>query len=126
MAHDETDRSDRRSFLQAGALATASAMTLAPGTAAAQDAPAKTTALPKRTLGKTGIEMTMLEMGTGALRERGVLDRMLKLAYASGVRTFDTAKAYGTEPGFKKWFEQSPEVRKQIVLVTKDNPNTPR
>ena len=29
MAHDETDRSDRRSFLQAGALATASAMTLA-------------------------------------------------------------------------------------------------
>ena len=126
MAHDETDRSDRRSFLQAGALATASAMTLAPGTAAAQDAPAKTTALPKRTLGKTGIEMTMLEMGTGALRERGVLDRLLRLAFASGVRTFDTAKMYGTEPGFKKWFEQSPEVRKQIVLVTKDNPRTPK
>ncbi len=51
---------------------------------------------------------------------------MLRLAYASGVRTFDTAKAYGTEPGFKKWFEQSPEVRKQIVLVTKDNPRTPK
>jgi aryl-alcohol dehydrogenase-like predicted oxidoreductase len=126
MAHDETDRCDRRSFLQAGALATASAMTLAPAAAAAQDAAAKTTALPKRTLGKTGIEMTMLEMGTGALREKGVLDRLLKLAYASGVRTFDTAKMYGTEPGFKKWFEQSPEVRKQIVLVTKDNPRTPK
>ena len=41
MAHDETDRSDRRSFLQAGALATASAMTLAPAAAAAQDAAAK-------------------------------------------------------------------------------------
>src|ERR1700733_10247889 len=126
MAHDETDRSDRRSFLQAGALATASAITLAPVTAAAQDVPAKTATLPKRILGRTGIEMTMLELGTGALRERGVLDRMLRLAYASGVRTFDTAKAYGTEPGFKKWFEQSPEVRKQIVLVTKDNPNTPK
>jgi predicted aldo/keto reductase-like oxidoreductase len=126
MAHDETDRSDRRSFLQAGALATASAMTLAPATAVAQDAPAKTATLPKRILGRTGIEMTMLELGSGALRERGVLDRMLRLAYASGVRTFDTAKAYGTEPGFKKWFEQSPEVRKQIVLVTKDNPRTPK
>ncbi len=66
MAHDETDRSDRRSFLQAGALATASAMTLAPGTAPAQDAPAKATTLPKRMLGKTGIEMTMLELGSGA------------------------------------------------------------
>jgi uncharacterized protein len=126
MAQGEIDRSDRRSFLQAGALATASAMTLAPAAAAAQDAAAKTTALPKRTLGRTGIEMTMLEMGTGALREKGVLDRLLKLAYASGVRTFDTAKMYGTEPGFKKWFEQSPEVRKQIVLVTKDNPRTPK
>ena len=31
-----------------------------------------------------------------------------------------------TEPGFKKWFERSPEVRKEIVLVTKDNPRVPR
>ena len=92
----------------------------------AQDAPAKTPVLPKRKLGKTGVEITMLEMGTGALRERGVLDRLLRLAYASGVRTFDTAKIYGTEPGFKKWFEQAPEVRKQIVLVTKDKPARPR
>ena len=33
---------------------------------------------------------------------------------------------YGTEPGFKQWFEQSPEVRKEIVLVTKDNPKAPK
>ncbi len=64
-------------------------------------------------------------MGSGALRDRGVLDRIIRLAYASGVRTFDTAKAYGTEPGFKKWLEQSPEVRKEIVLVTKDGPRSP-
>ena len=85
----------------------------------AQEAPAKAQALPKRKLGKTGLEITLLEMGTGALRERGILDRLLRLSFASGVRTFDTAKVYGTEPGYKKWFEQSPEVRKQIVLVTK-------
>ena len=88
--------------------------------------PAKPPILPKRKLGKTGVEITLLEMGTGALREQGVLDRLLRLAFASGVRTFDTAKLYGTEPGFKKWFEQSPEVRKQIVLVTKDEVATPQ
>ena len=125
MAHEETDRSDRRSFLQAGALATAGALGVTPGSDA-QEGAAKATVLPKRKLGKTGLEITMLEMGTGALRERGVLDRLIRLSYASGVRTFDTAKAYGTEPGFKKWFEQSPEVRKQIVLVTKDEPRAPK
>ena len=125
MAQDQTDRSDRRAFLQAGALATASALSAAPGYGA-QDAPAKATTLPKRKLGKTGLEITMLEMGTGALREQGVLERLIRLSYASGVRTFDTAKAYGTEPGFKKWFERTPEVRKEIVLVTKDNPREPK
>ena len=125
MAHEEPDRSDRRTFLQAGALATASALSVAPGSIA-QDAPAKATTLPKRKLGKTGLEITLLEMGTGALRERGVLDRLIRLSYASGVRTFDTARAYGTEPGFKKWLEQNPEVRKEIVLVTKDNPRAPK
>ena len=121
MAQEETDRSDRRAFLQAGAIATASALSVTPGYGA-QDAPAKAATLPKRKLGKTGLEITMLEMGTGALREQGVLERLIRLSYAAGVRTFDTAKLYGTEPGFKKWFERTPEVRKEIVLVTKDNP----
>jgi aryl-alcohol dehydrogenase-like predicted oxidoreductase len=126
MAQEEKDRSDRRAFLQAGALATASAISVTPGYAV-QDAPAaQTKILPKRKLGKTGLEITMLEMGTGALREQGVLERLIRLSYAAGVRTFDTAKAYGTEPGFKKWFERSPEVRKEIVLVTKDNPRSPK
>jgi predicted aldo/keto reductase-like oxidoreductase len=128
MAQDETDRPDRRAFLQAGALATASALSTTPGYGA-QDAPVSAKAakiLPKRKLGKTGLEITMLEMGTGALREQGVLERLIRLSYAAGVRTFDTAKAYGTEPGFKKWFERTPEVRKEIVLVTKDNPRAPK
>jgi predicted aldo/keto reductase-like oxidoreductase len=125
MSQEETNNPDRRAFLQAGALATAAALGATSGVEA-QDAPAKTTILPKRKIGKTGLEMTMLEMGTGALRERGVLDRLLRLAFANGVRTFDTANLYGTEPGFKKWFEQSPEVRKQIVLVTKDEVATPQ
>ena len=125
MSQEETNNPDRRAFLQAGALATAAALGATSGVEA-QDVPAKTLVLPKRKLGKTGVEITLLEMGTGALRERGTLDRLLRLAFASGVRTFDTANLYGTEPGFKKWFEQSPEVRKEIVLVTKDNPRAPK
>jgi aryl-alcohol dehydrogenase-like predicted oxidoreductase len=122
MPHDETDRTDRRTFLQAGALATASAVTLAPGLNA-QDAPAKQAALPTRPLGKTGLDVTLLDQGAAG---RGAsVDRILRLAFANGIRVFDTAKAYGTEPNFKKWFEQDPAVRKQIVLVTKDTPRTP-
>jgi predicted aldo/keto reductase-like oxidoreductase len=124
MSDEMTNQTDRRTFLQAGALATASALTI--GSSADAQTAAKSTVLPKRKLGKTGVEMTMLEMGTGALREQGVLDRLLRLSFANGVRTYDTAKAYGTEPGFKRWFTQSPEIRKQIVLVTKDNPKTPK
>jgi len=124
MSDETTGQTDRRAFLQAGALATATALTM--GSCAEAQNVAKATALPKRKLGKTGLETTLLEMGTGALRDRVVLERLLRLSYAAGVRTFDTAKAYGTEPGFKQWFARSPEVRKQIVLVTKDGPRTPK
>jgi predicted aldo/keto reductase-like oxidoreductase len=124
MSEVEKNGTDRRTFLQAGAVATAAALSLAPG-AVAQDA-AQVPVLPKRKLGKTGVEMTLLEMGTGAIREKGVLDRLLRLSFAAGVRTFDTANLYGTEPGFKKWFESAPDVRKQIVLVTKDEVAKPK
>ena len=121
MSHDASQNTDRRKFLQAGALATASALTLANGTQAAE-----TKELPKRKLGKTGYEITMLEMGSGALRDRSVLDRLLRLSFAAGVRTYDTANLYGTEPGIKAWLEAAPEVRKQITLITKDEVRTPR
>ncbi len=131
MSHDQAGGTDRRTFLQAGAIATAAAMGAgsAPNAEAQQAAAGagdKAPVLPKRKLGRTGLEITLLEMGTGALRERGTLERLLRLSFANGVRTFDTARLYGTEPGFKRWFEQSPEVRKQIVLVTKDNPREPK
>jgi hypothetical protein len=122
--HEESLSTDRRSFLQAGAIATAAALAATTG-AEAQDA-AKTAILPKRKIGKTGVEMTMLEMGTGALRDPVLLERLLRLSFAAGVRTYDTARAYGTEPGFKKWFESDATIRKQIVLVTKDNPKKPK
>jgi aryl-alcohol dehydrogenase-like predicted oxidoreductase len=116
MAHDETTGPDRRTFLQAGALATASALSVTAGLRA-QDAPEKPKPLPTRKLGRTGVEVTVLDQGgvRGAVGES-----VIRIAYAAGVRVFDTAKAYGTEGNFKKWFEQMPEIRKSIFLVTKD------
>jgi predicted aldo/keto reductase-like oxidoreductase len=134
MDHPFAQGTDRRAFLQAGtaALAAGSAASVpspaSHANAFAQDAPAPAqtqtpAALPRRVLGKTGVEITMLDQG--AIRGSGY-DRILRLAYAQGIRTFDTAKVYRTEPILRKWFEQSPEVRKSIFLITKDMPRTPR
>ena len=118
--------SNRREFIQHASVATTAAVTTARANAQTpaaaddaqkNDAPAKP--LTRRKLGKTGVEITMLNQG--AVRGQGY-DRILRFAYSQGIRTFDTAKVYGTEPQFKKWFEQSPEVRKEIFLVTKDMP----
>jgi aryl-alcohol dehydrogenase-like predicted oxidoreductase len=119
MAHHEEAGTDRRKFLQTGALATASAISVAPGLSA-QEVVSRSAVLPRRKLGKTGVEVTMLEQG--AVRSP---DRVLRLAYANGIRLFDTAKVYGTEGNFKKWFDQTPGLRKEIFLVTKDMPRTP-
>jgi predicted aldo/keto reductase-like oxidoreductase len=119
MAHDETNRRD---FLRAGAIASAANLA---SEANAQEADAKKAAeLPRRPLGKTGVNVTILDQGFGGKGEG--LNRLLRYSYASGVRMFDTAHEYGTEPNFRTWFERSPEVRKQIFLVTKDMPREPR
>ncbi len=74
-------------------------------------------AVPRRILSKTGVEITMLDQR--AIRGPS-LDNVLRFSDSQGVRAFDTAKAYGSEPNFKKWFAQMPEVRKEVFLVTKD------
>jgi predicted aldo/keto reductase-like oxidoreductase len=122
MAHDEMMSTDRRAFLQAGVLAAASAASLVPGVKAQEgpaNANAHATAIPRRPLGKTGVEITMLDQGAvrGASHER-----IMRFSFASGVRVFDSAKAYGSDGDFKKWFDQEGDVRKQIFLVSKDEP----
>ncbi|WP_435022374.1 aldo/keto reductase [Tundrisphaera sp. TA3] len=78
--------------------------------------------LPTRKLGKTGVDVTILTQGTW---KAPGLDRLLRYSYANGVRYYDAAKSYGSEPGIAKWFQAMPEVRKEIFLVTKDSPRTP-
>jgi predicted aldo/keto reductase-like oxidoreductase len=123
MEHLESLGGDRRAFLQAGAIAATAVLAGGAADANAQDAPEKpAAAMPRRKLGKTGVEITMLDQG--AVRSSS-LERVLRAAYANGIRTFDTAKVYGSEPDFKKWFEHEPAVRKEIFLITKDMPKTP-
>lgn len=127
MSQDDISGSEvnRRGFLQSGALATASAVTLAGASGSAFAAPPaeKKPILPVRPLGKTGVDVTILNLGTW--RSPGT-DRLLRFAYANGVRYFDTAKSYGSEPAIARWLQAMPEVRKEIFLATKDHPHTPR
>jgi aryl-alcohol dehydrogenase-like predicted oxidoreductase len=114
---------NRRDFLQAGAIATATALSLDGPSQGADDPPASKSTLPRRPLGKTGVELTILDIGTW---QSPGLDKLVRMAYARGVRVFDAADCYGSEPGLARWFRERPEVRKDIFLVTKDHPNTPR
>ena len=121
MEHESDRFENRRGFLQAGALATASALAIGQATDA-QDAPTKDLVLPRRPLGKTGVDVTLLDIGTG--KGKGV-DRVLRYAFSRGIRAFDTSETYGSEVDFRRWFEAVPAVRKQVFLVTKDTPKTP-
>jgi aryl-alcohol dehydrogenase-like predicted oxidoreductase len=121
MRQDESKLADRRAFLEAGALATTAAL----GTSAAgraQEARAQSFELPRRPLGKTGFDITILDQGTGKGPD---VDRLLRLGFSRGVRAYDTSETYHSEPAFKRWFAAEPTVRKQIFLVTKDSPKTP-
>ena len=123
MSTNPSNSTDRRSFLQAGALATASAVSMGSGLDThAQEVSAKALSIPRRPLGKTGVDVTILDAGTG---KGAGLQRILRYAYAQGIRCFDTSERYQSEPDFKLWFQQEPEVRKQIFVVTKDLPQTP-
>ena len=70
MSENGTNPMHRREFIQAGAAATAIATTMAQGAAAAQvageqaGAAKKKTELPRRVLGKTGAEVTIVNAGT--------------------------------------------------------------
>jgi aryl-alcohol dehydrogenase-like predicted oxidoreductase len=64
----------------------------------------------------------MLSLGTW-LSPGG--ERLLRSAWANGIRYIDTAKSYGSEPMIARWLSSAPAARKDLFLVTKDQPNTP-
>jgi uncharacterized protein len=117
----------RRSFLQSSltlpmALATVPTL-LAPSLRA--DTPATADALPRRQLGQRGPHATMLGMGGMA---GSFSPDFLDVAWAMGIRYFDTAKVYingKSEKVFGAWLAKYPERREEIFLVSKDDPKSP-
>jgi aryl-alcohol dehydrogenase-like predicted oxidoreductase len=126
-SRDGAGRVDRRAFLETGAGALAAAAALGGGSPAEAQAVPKAaqqaTALPTRPLGNTGFDVTILNLGTW-MSPGG--DRLLRFAWANGVRAFDTAKTYGTEPMIGRWIKAMPVPRADLFLATKDVPRTPR
>jgi uncharacterized protein len=118
---------DRREFLQAGLAATAAAATLSVGSARAADEPkadGNKPVLPTRKLGKTGVEVTLLNQGT--VGAPSAMNRLLPFAYREGVRYFDTAQGYGnSELLIGDWLSTSSDIRKTIFLATKSHVKTP-
>lgn len=90
----------RRQFVKLSSLA-AGAVALAPG--AVRGAEPARTAVDEVTLGRTGVKLSRLGMGTGsmggrvqtALGKRGFTD-LVHYAYDRGIRYFDCAEAYST------------------------------
>jgi predicted aldo/keto reductase-like oxidoreductase len=126
---DRANAIDRRGFLGAGAAVVAAGGMIADHpTAHAQDPEkagepsGKVGPLPTRKLGKTGVDVSILNLGTW--KSVG-LDRILRYAWARGVRYVDTAKSYGSEPAIGRWLQTMPELRKDLFLVTKDVPRSP-
>ena len=89
------------------------------------------------TLGRTGIETTSVGLGSGGGSRIGMFSKgidhaasIVRLAYDNGVRFFDTADVYGTQPAVGKGLEGLP--RDSFVISTKypfledDDRNNPK
>jgi aryl-alcohol dehydrogenase-like predicted oxidoreductase len=127
MIEANRDGLDRREWIKASAAGAAalSATTVAQAQDQEKDAAATTKAsalVPTRPLGRSGIPVSMLNLGTW--RNPG-LDRLLRFSYANGIRYLDTAKSYGSEPAIARWLKDNPGVRKDLFIVSKDHPTTP-
>jgi predicted aldo/keto reductase-like oxidoreductase len=112
----------RRDFMKivgVGGIA-ATSLDMAGAIAASKEGEGRAPSVPRRKLGKTGVEVSILSLG-------GMFDTinnqlLLRQAFNWGVTHWDTAEGYGnglSEEGFGRFFSRYPEARKDIFLVTK-------
>ena len=116
----------RRHFLRTGAAAAAAAAALPAVSSAQEDSAKKDDApvvLPRRKLGRTGVEVTILAQGAAF----AINERHLNMMHSSGIRYIDTSKYYlqeASERAIGDWFAKTGH-RKDYFLVTKDVPTSP-
>ena len=121
----DVPRVSRRSFLQTGAVAAAAATTgLLPALGSEETEKEKQTRpFPQRKLGRTGMNVTILNQGEIA----NVTDRHLNVLHNEGIRCLDLSAWYGDgkhERAVGEWVNKT-GYRKEYCLVTKDRPRTP-
>lgn len=80
----------------------------------------KTPQMPRRKLGKTGVEVSCLSLGG----DFSFIDKqiVLRKAFESGVTYWDTAYNYGggnAELGIGKYLTRNPDARKKLFIVSK-------
>ncbi|MGO9315412.1 MAG: aldo/keto reductase [Syntrophobacteraceae bacterium] len=93
------------------------------GSAASEETGAVKGATPRRKLGKTGVEVSVLALG-------GMFDTinnqlLLRQALTWGVNFWDTAEGYGnglSEEGYGRFLTRNPDARKEVFLTTKLRP----
>jgi predicted aldo/keto reductase-like oxidoreductase len=115
----------RRDFLRAGAAAGAAAAipSLADEEEPTTQPDQPVELLPKRKLGRTGVEVSILGVGGGVQLDT----RYLNMMHSLGIRYIDMAKSYAegaAERAVADWLGQT-GYRKQYVLVTKDQAKSP-
>jgi hypothetical protein len=79
--------------------------------------------LPKRVLGRTGAEVTILALGAG----RPPTTRLLNAGWNAGIRCLDTGASYGNENSERiigEWMAETGR-RKETCLISKDHPEVP-
>ncbi|RPJ53119.1 MAG: twin-arginine translocation signal domain-containing protein, partial [Acidobacteria bacterium] len=108
----------RRSFLQHSAVGLGAIGSLSASVAGAES-------MPKRVLGKTGLEVSILSFGGGSnfLKNKdGVWEAMIEKAIQEGITLFDTSAGYkfGSAVTSEERLGQIlPKYRKSIILSTK-------
>ena len=114
----------RRDFIRTVGLAgITAALTGVPGAVAASEpsgAVASASTVPRRKLGKTGVEVPILALG-GTLNTKNN-HLLLRQAMKWGVTYWDNAESYFngmSEEGMGLFFARTPEARKKIFLATK-------
>jgi predicted aldo/keto reductase-like oxidoreductase len=129
--HDKNTGLNRRDFMKKGARATAAAAGLLSANAARGSGPKGkkitfTEAMPTRVLGKTKVELPILGYGGAALPKKhgntlSTEDRvkLVRHAYDSGIRYFDTAISYTYADSQAIIGKALKEVRDNVFITTK-------
>jgi predicted aldo/keto reductase-like oxidoreductase len=115
----------RRDFIKTVGLAgiVSTGLDVEMGTAAPEQTEAGKAVLPRRKLGKTGVEVPVLALG-------GMFDTinnqlLLRQSLNWGVNFWDTAQVYGnglSEEGYGRFLSRNPDARKDLFLTTKLRP----